>query len=804
MSGARDRIVQSAEKHLSRGRLDQALRDYLRLLDDNPKDSFALNKAGDLCVRLGRPADAIGHFARIAEQYSGDGFFLKAIAIYKKINKIDPTRLEIYEQLAELYARQGLTQDARSHYQTLAELWLKKNDLSGAISAYGKMAALDPADLKIQTRLADLHRVAGQIPEAVARYDAIAGLLQRGGAHAEAVTFYRKALDLDPNDSGARMQIVRSHLAANELPRAIAALEDAPRTAEARLLLCEAHLAGGDRAAALSAAEEAIALEPDGEAARTMLGRLRLENGEPDLAFEAVAPLVEQARSSNDFDRAIAHLRPILEAHAAHPATLEKMAEIREAEGDSAESAAMRLALARQAEARGDFDAATGYYRRILSADPAHEEASTRLGRLEPPPSAAPRRSTGGVEIVGPDDAQAALEEAEVLARYGLKDRAIERLRALSRRHPDLLAARERLVDLMVELGNPGAPREADALSDAYRSQGRESLAVALYAKLGLTPGQPAAPAASTASGAVAPEAIAAPPAAGMEIEFDEFEVDLPAASPPRAAGSPAFDSFADAEATPAPLAARPESGAGGARLTPHASGDTGFGLVKPELGSLIEERMQRAAHEPRRTPGRLKAPAVDEENLFADERKFFNLAEELEKELAEEAAPPAAPAFSEAQAETSLQDVFREFRKGVEQQLSAEDYETHYNLGIAYKEMGLLDEAIGEFQLASKSPALMVECCSLLGLCFLEKGMPQLAIKWYAKGLATPGIRESDSAGLLYDLARVYQDTGDADLAYKTFLEVYGINTNYRDVVERVRDLEEVRKNSRESESVH
>jgi tetratricopeptide (TPR) repeat protein len=95
MSGARDRLIQSAEKHLSRGRLDQALKDYLRLLEENPSDSFALNKAGDLCVRMGRPADGIGHFARIAESFSADGFFLKSIAIYKKINKIDPTRLDI-------------------------------------------------------------------------------------------------------------------------------------------------------------------------------------------------------------------------------------------------------------------------------------------------------------------------------------------------------------------------------------------------------------------------------------------------------------------------------------------------------------------------------------------------------------------------------------------------------------------------------------------------------------------------------------------------------------------------------------
>jgi tetratricopeptide (TPR) repeat protein len=208
---------------------------------------------------------------------------------------------------------------------------------------------------------------------------------------------------------------------------------------------------------------------------------------------------------------------------------------------------------------------------------------------------------------------------------------------------------------------------------------------------------------------------------------------------------------------------------------------------------------MQRASEEVQAPPPR--PHAVAEENLFADEQHFFNLAEELERELTDEtAAPPAAPDLAGTQDESSLQEIFREFRKGVEQQLSAEDYETHYNLGIAYKEMGLLDEAIGEFQLASKAPTLAVECCSLLGLCFLEKGMPQLAIKWYGKGLATPGIRETETAGLLYDLGRVYQDTGDTNLAYSTFLEVYGINTNYRDVVERVRDLEEARRNSRES----
>jgi tetratricopeptide (TPR) repeat protein len=182
-------------------------------------------------------------------------------------------------------------------------------------------------------------------------------------------------------------------------------------------------------------------------------------------------------------------------------------------------------------------------------------------------------------------------------------------------------------------------------------------------------------------------------------------------------------------------------------------------------------------------------APAV-EENLFADEDDFFDLAAELETELADEDEPLAL-----AEEEQSLEEIFKEFKKGVEQQLDSEDYDTHYNLGIAYKEMGLIDEAIGEFQLASKDPKRAVECASMLGLCFLEKGMPQLAIKWYRKGLEMPEITEEEHVGLLYDLGAAYIEVGDTDNAQKAFMEVYGMNTNYRDIVGKIKQLEDARK---------
>jgi len=173
---------------------------------------------------------------------------------------------------------------------------------------------------------------------------------------------------------------------------------------------------------------------------------------------------------------------------------------------------------------------------------------------------------------------------------------------------------------------------------------------------------------------------------------------------------------------------------------------------------------------------------------LFSAEDDFFDLAAELEQELSREDGGTAD--LLAQPAEQSLEQIVEGFKKGVAENLSPTDYDTHLNLGIAYREMGLLDEAIGEFQLAAKDPRLLVECCSMLGLCFLDKGLPELAVKWYRRGLESPRLSEDDSLGLLYDMGNVYESMGDVATAYKTFVEIYGINTNYRDVVARIEEL--------------
>jgi tetratricopeptide (TPR) repeat protein len=137
-----------------------------------------------------------------------------------------------------------------------------------------------------------------------------------------------------------------------------------------------------------------------------------------------------------------------------------------------------------------------------------------------------------------------------------------------------------------------------------------------------------------------------------------------------------------------------------------------------------------------------------------------------------------------------TLTDLFREFRRGVDQQLGNEDYETRYNLGIAYKEMGLVDEAVAEFQLAAKDENRLLECASMLGICFIEKGMPKLAVKWFEKGLQAQGRTEQEYLGLRYDLANALEISGEQERALEIFTELYGQDASFRDVAEKVRQL--------------
>jgi tetratricopeptide (TPR) repeat protein len=148
---------------------------------------------------------------------------------------------------------------------------------------------------------------------------------------------------------------------------------------------------------------------------------------------------------------------------------------------------------------------------------------------------------------------------------------------------------------------------------------------------------------------------------------------------------------------------------------------------------------------------------------------------------------------------DAGLAEIFEEYKASAESDDDANgngDYETHFNLGLAYKEMDLFEEALEEFQVAAGMVApddgtpRYLQCCNLLGHCFMQKGVPQLAVKWFNKGFTTPTASEDERQALRYELAAAYEQLGDLPRAIDLFTEVYGINVSYRGVNERLREL--------------
>jgi hypothetical protein len=163
----------------------------------------------------------------------------------------------------------------------------------------------------------------------------------------------------------------------------------------------------------------------------------------------------------------------------------------------------------------------------------------------------------------------------------------------------------------------------------------------------------------------------------------------------------------------------------------------------------------------------------------------------------------PVRPLGAGAQAmhpagSVDLSEMFGELKHELEEEVIAgdDDPETHYNLGVAFREMGLLDEAIAELQKVctaidrGKAFAQPVQTYTWLAQCFLDKGVPAAAIRWYEKALNIPGLDNEARLAINYELGSACETAMDKPAALRHFTDVYGSNIDYRDVAERIQAL--------------
>ena len=705
----RQELIVQAEKLFSRGKLEGALSRYRKILKAHPNDTSTLKRVGDVFERLNRVGEAITLYKKTAQHFTNEGFYAKAIAIYKKIIRLDPTLIEAIENLADLQHRQGLTREAVSQYEVVADYYLKLRDLNSVIEIHKKMVELEPGDPSRRLKLAELHQKRGRLQDALEQYRAISKMMLSSGRIGEASRVCLRALEIDPSDL-------------NFVAGAVEDLKSAGHPEEAdRLILA------------------AIDLNPEAKNLQAQMAEADAASEEEDFDMESFMGSEEPASEVAD-----AGTLPASEsADATAAAIAAAAAEVDEATTGSPETAA--VLSPDEVEELAEVGAA------VASSTSEEVEIEIDLGGLEqepietPPPvapAAAPEPAMPmasiepATQVASPLSMKRAvpiveaepepgerlgelLTEADVLSRYGLEDKAVEKLEELLAEEPDNLDALSRLITLKLEAKDLAGVAELANRLVAVAQQQDE------------------------------PEAWQK---VREQILGEGFAIDGGRVIPPT---------------EEAALEVEEES------------------LVIAEDVDLGDADLSWLEEEP--AAGEDQAPPA--EALFEAEEEFFDLASELEEELRKEESINGEELLLPGE-EESIEDIVAGFKKGMADALSDEDFDTHYNLGIAYREMGLIDEAIGEFQLAAKDQRYLVECCSLLALCFKEKGFPELAIKWYQRGLDSPSISEDETLGLVYELGDLYLETGNKEAARERFVEIYGVNSTYRDVVAKLQEL--------------
>jgi pilus assembly protein FimV len=324
------KYLHDAEKYMLHGKVQQAIGEYQKIIKSDPNDVLILNTIGDLYLRQGNSSEANRCFSQVAENYVRNNFFLKAIAVYKKILNSDSNNLEINLTVASLCAKQGLNIEARNQYLKIAAIYEKEGNAQETVGIYEKIVELDPANASIQRKLAELHLSQNAKDKAHIYFSGAARAQFKAGKYDGAVDSFQHAILLNPLDVDSMRGFLECCIAIGDVEPVLNQLkkstEMAPDNLELREMLGRAYLADKQPEQAILAFRRIVASDDSRYSNFFDVAQGFIDAAEYDRAATCLDPIVSILITRRETDRAIQLYEQILQRHPSHIASMIKLA----------------------------------------------------------------------------------------------------------------------------------------------------------------------------------------------------------------------------------------------------------------------------------------------------------------------------------------------------------------------------------------------------------------------------------------------------------------------------------------------
>lgn len=450
MAFNKEKVMDAARKFVDKGQIDKAVKEYLRIVQEDPKDVRVWLKIGDLYAKKGAKQDAIETYLQVARFYHDQGFFLKAVAVYKQILKLDPRLVDVILKLAELYRVLGLMSDAMQHFESVAAHFHREGNTKEALATVKKLVDLDPENIATRIKLAELYSKEGLVDDAATEFTLACDQLRRQGRQDDFLKVAERLLWHKPDSHALNRELAALYLLRNDPRRALQKLQACfkadPRDVETLGLLAQAFQALEQKAKTVSVLKE--------------LARIHVENKHKDKAGEVFRKILELVPADAD---AVAFLGPAAQPPMRPSSMLGPL---------SRPGTSMPPSM--PAQVRAASDARFNFTTEL----PAYEPASTRMTGsmplidekllsgldialpeyddsnfsvdMEPPPD--PRMMSAAGERHA-EEISKILTETDVYVKYGLHQKAVDHLRRVFTLDSENVEARERLKDIFVSQG---------------------------------------------------------------------------------------------------------------------------------------------------------------------------------------------------------------------------------------------------------------------------------------------------------------------------------------------------------------